>query len=486
MRFALFLLICFSFPYCFAQTNPMEYFYKGRCETPDFAALAVLENQHCPRSIAFEGKEYGDLGDEYEEYEKQICTSRYQIIRILDAVSDTLNKKYLEIKEKPVLSNFRHRPMLIFGKHKNGIIQIEGREEISEYFDPFSFYEPIINYQNLEFFPIVGHLYEIYGLHSIGTPYYSLKNLDSLDKVYYSEYLMPYYKQHVEVAGKNFGELLLRLTQNRKPIKATKINNKFTALGAIESVRPASDPKRANFYELNVTIETIFKNDAKIDSNIAIFIDKEYLPLGWGCLPLNSLSLYYRTPFYLFGDLKDGSLFIDSLVSTRDIFVFKDTVYDISMGLLFKELLTYFLPSNISFEEFKFGKRWNNPERFAKIQDGIFPESMASVPECLKKDILETAIKWEGFFGKNSYRKQIFKNKQYNEDVESLFSLSFLNEFRCRNLDVGFAPFMVIDSIVEIGKGGIHIFTSNYGKERPCERCKKEFIPRGYGVWGRK
>jgi hypothetical protein len=451
----------FSLSCCFAQTNPTKYLYEGHCEIPDFAALAVLEKQYCPNPVAIKNYEYY----EYKEYENQICTSRYRIIRILDAAPDMVKKEYIEAKEKPVLFNFRHRPMLIFGKYKNGIIQIEGQEEMSEYFDYFNSEGFYIEYQNLEFSPLVGHLGEVYSLHSIGTPYYSLKNLDSLDMIYYNEYLMPLYKLHVEAAGKNFGELLLRLTQNREPIKAVKIKNEFAALGAIKNIRLASDSKRANLYELNLVIETIFKNDAKIDSNITIFIDKNRLPTGWGCMPLNSL---YKKPFYLFGNSKDGSLLVDSLISTRDKFIFGDTIYDISMGFPFKEMLAYFLPSNISLEEFEFGRSWKHlfaaPENSAEIQKGIFSASAASVPECLRKDITNVAIKWEDFFGKNSYRRRILKNGRYNREVKSLlWGFSFLNEFRCRRPD-----------------------SWPIKKDEICVRCHTPFTSNGEGVWGNK
>ena len=113
VRLSLFLLAFLGFSYCFAQTNPMEYFYKGLYDKaiPDFAALAVLERQNCPLDI---------------ENEEQICTSRYRIIRILDAKLNVIKKEYIEAKEGPVFPYFRHRPVLIFGKHKDGHLQIEG------------------------------------------------------------------------------------------------------------------------------------------------------------------------------------------------------------------------------------------------------------------------------------------------------------------------------------------------------------------------
>jgi hypothetical protein len=439
----------------------MKYFYEGRCEIPDFAALAVLESQNCPNSIVIKDYEYY----EYKEYKEQICTSRYRIIRILDAVSEDFKKEYLEAKEKPVFSNFRHRPMLVFGKYKNGMIQIEGHEEMREYFDPFNHSRFIIYYQNLEFMPLVGHLSAVYLLHSIGTPYYNINNLDSIDIMSYNEYLKPFFRQLVEYAGKDFGKLLLRLIHNREPIKATKIKNGFAALGVIKNVRSVGDAKQAELYELSLGIETVFKNNAKIDSNIAIFIDKDHLPLGWSCQPLEHFLM--RKPFYFFGDLKNGSLLIDSLTSTRDVFVFGDTIYDISMGLPFRELLAYFLPSNMSFEEFEFGKKWENLFKHSSSSAAI-----VSKPECLKKDIMQVGIKWIDFFADSARSKRIYNN-QYNRDIESLFDdYSVLDEFRCREP----APddFIYIDNLKPFPK-----------KEEACVVCHQPLNLKGKGIWGK-
>jgi hypothetical protein len=340
MKFTLFLLVFFSFPCCFAQTNPMEYLYESRSEVPDFAALAVLERQNCPNPVALS----------YERYKEQICTSRYRIIKVLDAASDTLRKEYIEVKEKPRLPYFRHRPMLIFGKHENGMIQIKEYEETGGYFFPSKEIDFINDTDN---FPL-DTAYLGYMLRSIGAPYHDLRNLDSIDIMFY-KYWMPFFKDNVEKAGKNFGELQQRLIQNREPIKAIKIKNDFAALGTIKSMRSASNSEQANLYEINVTIETIFKNDAKIDSNTAIFIYREHLPLNWDC-PASEFLFLKRKYFYLFGDLKDGNLFIDSLIFPRDAFVFGDTIYDMSMGFPPKELFAYFLPSNVSFEELEFGE----------------------------------------------------------------------------------------------------------------------------------
>ncbi|MDR3001082.1 MAG: hypothetical protein LBU89_07445 [Fibromonadaceae bacterium] len=361
----------------------MEYFYKGRCEEiiPDFAALAVLEKQSCP-PILENKKDWDRLWEGVT-----ICTSRYRIIRVLDAVSDTLKKEYIEVKEKPVHPYWRHRPMLIFGSYEDGMIRIKGREETREYFDHFNYRESewggVLSLFS-KFLVFFGFSSDIYALHSVGTPYYNVKNLDSIDMLFYYEYLMPKVKYHVDIAGKEFSELQKHLTQNRTSVKATKIKNDFAALGIIRNMRLVDDPKQAKFYELNVIIESISKNDAKINSNIAIYINKEHLPPSWGCLP--HLNFLYKTPFYFFGDFKDGSLVIDSLVSPQDAFVFGDTIYDISMGLPFKKLVTYFLPSNISFEELEFHNKW-----------GYIVEGFSDLPECLRKDIVEITAKREDF-----------------------------------------------------------------------------------------
>jgi hypothetical protein len=409
---AKFLFICFGFSLCFAQINPMGYFYRYLDEEniPDFAALAVLERQNCPLGIMDE---------------EQICTSRYKIVRILDAKSDTMKKEYVEAKEKPVFPYFRHRPVLIFGKYKDGYLQIEGYEDMREYFGDFTcYFRNCIESRDLDFYPFVGLFGDIYAFHSIGTPYYDTKNLDSVDMLYYNEYLVPYIRHGVEVAGKNFDELLLRLTKNRTPIKAAKIKNDFVALGAIKKMRPFND----SIYELSVKIETVFKNDAKIDSSIPIFLDINRLKLGWGCQPFD-YYLKWDKAFYFFGNSIDGSLVIDSLVSPQDIFVFADTVYDISMGFPFEELISYFFPSNISIEEFRFGKRWRYLD-FTKIRKGKIPESMASMPECLKNDIIKIAIKWEDYW--DNYKKRPREKPKFDWSLYKLPMLGYDDMFRCR------------------------------------------------------
>ena len=425
------LFLCISF--CFAQIDPMKYFYKNRCEEaiPDFAALAVLEKQNCPSNF------------KREEAEDRACISRYRIIHILDAKFNTLRKEYLEVRERRVSSAFRHRPMLIFGKYNNGIIQIEGYEETREYFDRLAGAME----QRFEFLHLLGHSSEIYAFHSIGSPYYRVENLDSIDKIFYEKFLMTEKKLYVKAAEKDFDKLWQRLTQNRTPIKATKIKNSFAALGVIKNMSLASNSKQAKFYELSMAIETIYKNDAKIDSNVTILIDKTHLPPTWSCLPLISLS---RTPFYLFGNLKNNNLIIDSLVSTQDAFIFGDTLYDISIGLPFEELISYFLPLNISFEEFKFNERL----RLSK--------SAIHLPECLRKDAIETNAKWEDFFAK----RQIFLNnvKLERHDVNPFL----YDKFRCEKPDYDHIPPQS---------------SKDYETEEKSCVCRFD-LREGEGVWG--
>jgi len=434
MRLTIFLFICFNFSLCFAQkipkeelirrrceesipdfaalaVNPMEYFYRGLCENLDFAALAVLENQNCPQPVTLS----------YKEYKEQTCTSRYRIIKVLDAVSDTLKKKHLEVKEKPVSPYFRHRPILIFGKHENGILQVKEYEEIRGYFFPcYEEVECISGCSYIRNFSLLDTNIVAYMFHTIGTPYHDLKHLDNVDIIFY-EYWTQIFKRRIEKAGKDFNEFQRRLVQNREPIKAIKIKNDFVALGAIKNVHPTSAAKQSNFYELNVAIETIFKNDAKIDSNTAIFINKEHLPLNWSCLASKELFLQDK-PVYLFGNLKDGNLFIDSLIFPRDAFVFGDTIYDISMGFPLKELITYILPSNLSFDELEFGS----------ITQTLWSgEYEVNGPECLKKDIVKMSIKYKDFYKDDRAIKEI---ESLDEKIKELLieSYSFYH-FRCPN-----------------------------------------------------
>ena len=474
VRFFLFLLICFSFSYCFAQINSIDYFYEGQCENPDFAALAVLESQRCPLPVPKYERFEDSFSEEHKEYyDWQTCTSRYRILRVLDAASDTLKKEYLEAKEKPVLPYYRHRPMLIFGKHKNGMIQIEGREETGEYFDNSnSWWESGMATQYIEFSTFLADSKEIYALHSIGTPYYNFKNLDRIDTMYYADYLLPRMKFEAEVAGKNFSELLLRLNYKRTPIKTVKIKNNFAALGTIKNVRIDGNSGQSKFYRVSLAIETVIKNDAKINSNTAIYMDKNYLPPDWICTHDDPEA---KRPFYFFGDLKDGSLFIDSLVSTRDTFVFGDTLYDISMGIPFEELVSYFLPPDISIEELKFGNCWDDSYYFENLRNGIIPKSLASKPDSLIKAISEIAVKWVSIDNKLKQRRKTFikENMGYPGDPFLSRFISY-KKFRCGK-DEWHLPPMTAE---EYGQ-----FMEDY-YSRPCEHCKAKFTPKKYGVWG--
>lgn len=476
----LFFFLCFS--YCLAQTNPMNYFCEGRCENPDFAALAVLERQQCPNPVpSYKDLKFGDYysTEEYFEYTEQTCASRYRILSVLDATSDAFRKKYLgeeylEAREKLVSPYYRHRPMLIFGKNKNGTIHIDGFEEPSEYFGyPYNS-ALYMESQSSEFIFFLAESSEIYALRSLGSPYYTVKNLDILDTMFYIDYLLPRMRPDTEAAGKNINELLLRLTKNRAPVKASKIKNGFAALGVINSVRPTTEPEQVNFYELSLGIETVIKNDAKINPTIVIYIDKSHLPPDW---KLCSSESYYkrRTPFYFFGDLRDGSLIIDSLASTRDVFAFGDTVYDVSMGIPFEELIAFFLPPNISLEELGFGYCWNGLGylKFAEIRDGIINGSwLISEPDSLRKAVVEIAEKL--VFIDNKRNQRGGKRKEITSSpFLGLYPMPLGGSFRCRNVSWYLAM---------LPKG----IDPNYYK-KPCERCKEPFIlSKREGVWGRK
>jgi hypothetical protein len=454
----------------------MEYLYESRCELPDFAALAVLESQHCPLSVPKYEKLEDTYSKEYKEYMEQTCTSRYRILHILDAASDAFKKEYIEAKEKPVFPYYRHRPMLIFGKHKNGTTQIEGREETREYFEFTNSRKTEVFLDDIKFSPLEPSY--MYALHSIGTPYYDVKNFDRLDTMFYADYLQPRIKFEAEAAGKNFGELLLRLIYNRTPIKAAKIKNTFAALGTIKNARLAGDSGQPTFYELRLAIETVIKNDAKIDSNAAIYMDKTLLPPDWRCPP--EIDDEREKPFYFFGDLKGGNLVIDSLASTRDAFVLGDTIYDISMGIPFEELVSYFLPSNMSLEELKLGNCWDEFSYFSELRDGIIPKPLTSKPDSLIKAVSEIAEKWAFFDNKDKQRLERIKCTNFFPSTPFFFKFGY-DSFRCRGSSLHLPHIIDADSIV-----GSRIYISNsYFYPKTCEHCKIQFNPKYYGVWGK-
>jgi len=440
MRLTFYIFVFLSLSCCFAQTNSMEYFYECQSEISNFAALAVLEKQNCPRPVYLS----------YEKYKEQTCTSRYRIIKVLDAASDTLRKEYIEVKEKPVSPYFRHRPMLIFGKHENDIFEVKKYEEVRGYFYPIIHKDEIRPIFDVDNSPRDTGSY-FYTLHSIGSPYHNLKNLDSIDIIFY-KYLMPEVKYAVKKAKKDFGKLQQRLFQNRDSIKAIKIKNDFAALGIIKNMRSANVPKQASLYELNITIATVFKNDAKLDSNIAIYIDRKHFPLNFDCLASETFLLT-RKPFYFFGNLKDGSLFIDSLIFPRDAFVFGDTIYDISMGLPLKELFSYFLPSNTSIDELE----------FAEIIRAL---DWSEESECMKKDIERTLKIWIDVFDYYNKEYEIAEVQKMKANVieyldeetrKLLQEPPSLNYFRCP------------------------LRRQNKGSRLCCQSNLKS-----YGVWGRK
>jgi hypothetical protein len=413
MRFILFILLCFSFSYCFHPVLTRKTLC-GKKNIPDFAALVVLESQSCPFPFPMDRTDI-EFYRKHSKYEKQICTSRYRVIQVLHTVSDTIKKEYFEVKDNPVYPHFRHRPILISGRYKNGIIKIELYKETRDFFLFSNLYFKYNSFSPYIYF----HEAEIYAIHSIGTPYYDAKNFDSVDMKFYDEFLIPNLKFRLRNSGKDLNELWQRLNQNRIPIKATKIKNDFAALGTIKAIHPINDINQTKLYELNVEMKMVFKNDTKIDSNITILIDKERLPLNWSCLPL---SFLYGINFYFFGDLKNGNLVIESLDSMQDTFVFGDTIYDVSMGLSFDELLSYFLPLKISLEEFKFGMSVEYD--LDRLQEGVIPKSMVFVSECLIGDIKKMAIKLLNFTDEE-HNEQLLKKAVYN--IPHLWRWLFMN-----------------------------------------------------------
>jgi len=376
----------------------MEYWYHGYCKEKflDFAALAVFEGQSCPPPPVKKGKD-------------SLCTSRYRIIRVMYSASDTLKKDYIEVKERPLIPQLRYRPMLIFGNYNNGMIQVKGYEDTREYFLPLTHlqYYPWVLGQTLGNTLVSGRRefsgYDMYTFHSIGTPYYNVGALDSTEKIYYNEYLIPGIEMGVKRAGKDFNELWRRLTQNRTDVKAAPIKNDFATLGIIEDMRIVEDSGQKKMCVLDIGMETILKNKTGADS-IAMCKDYVNCPpknsivtmCKYGdCLPITSMLKLQ----YFFGDFKRDTLIMDSFVSTRDIFVFGDTIYDISMGFPYEEFLTYFLPSDLSVNEILANHfrpipidRWSPTQRdhLISITTDKIVSVMESQPE--QKEFIDAAI----------------------------------------------------------------------------------------------
>jgi hypothetical protein len=391
----------------------LKYWYYGYCKDkfPDFAALAVFESKSCPP---------------INNGKPSLCTSRYRIIRILDAVSDTLKKEYIEVKEALLLPHFRYRPILIFGNYNNGVIQINGYEEVREYFSPHMhmghFSRVLTNVE--ETIKITGDVLDqiaisVYSFHSIGNPYYNANTLDSVERIYYNEYLIPEMKIKIESVGKNFNELWQRLTKNRTDIKTAVIRNDFAALGIVKNMYSIEDSNLKKKCMLDVEFETIIKNKTMIDSNITIY--------KYGDCP--SITTILR-PQYLFGNIMRDSLLIGSFVSTQNAFVFGDTIYDISMGFPFEEFLAYFLPSDLSVGEYVLSVSFKN--EYIKYGIRVLPEP---------KTLIEAAILKE-----DSLRRDLLKKRNQKEIAQPsenflwsdnhLFGYAAIergfNRFRCR------------------------------------------------------
>jgi hypothetical protein len=404
----------------------LDYWYHGYCKDmfPDFAALAVFEDQSCPQVQ----KKNGD----------SLCVSRYRIIRVLDAASDTLRKEHITVKEKSLLPQFRYRPILIFGKYTNGTIQIKGYEDVREYFSPF------INWWELSWInddlSDFGHedlnrvtdfgstdltQYDIYAFHSIGTPYYNANTLDSMERMYYNEYLIPAIKIRLENAGKDFNKLWRCLTQNRTKVKAAPIKNDFAALGAIKNMRVVENFQQTKMCVLDIVLETIIKNKTNVSPNITM--------CKYGDCPSINTMLKQQ---YLFGDFKRNIMVIDTFIPTNDIFVFGDTIYNISMGFPFVEFLEYFLPSDLSVVEEE-SAHYFRP----KYMNNILPQEIRSVNESLpeeQKKFIEAAILKENRLMPDLRKKQEVrwyppKNKVYAQQFGYRAVIREFNRYRCRN-----------------------------------------------------
>jgi hypothetical protein len=393
----------------------LEYWYYGYCKDmfPDFAALAVFESQSCP-SVKNE--------------KAFLCTSRYKIIRVLDSTSDTLKKEYIEVMEALLLPHFRYRPVLIFGNYNDGVIQINGYEDVREYFSPHMrmghFSRMLTNAEETR--RVTGGVLDqiaiaAYSFHSIGSPYYNANSLDSIEKIYYNEYLIPEMKTKIESVGKNFNELWQRLTQNRTDVKTTPIRNDFVALGIVKNMNAVKDSGLEKKCILDVEFETIIKNKTGIDSTITV--------CKYGDCP--SITTVLR-PQYFLGDIKRDSLIIESFTSTQNTFVFGDTIYDISMGFPFEEFLAYFLPSDLSVGEYVLSVNFKN--EYIKYGIRVLPEPKTHIEAAiLKEDSLRHDLL------KKRERKEIAqpsKNFLWSDNV--LFGYGAIehgfNRYRCRRI----------------------------------------------------
>jgi hypothetical protein len=358
----------------------MDYWYHGYCKDkfPDFVALAVFESQSCPPV-------QGSNGD-------SLCVSRYLVISVLGSASDTLKKEYIEVKEYPLLPCFRYRPMLIFGNYNNGTIQIKGYEDVREYFFP------IIRQGVLSVNHSIGHdilqfvahteyngfsLYDLYSLHSIGTPYYNADAIDSMERKYYNEYLIPEVKFSMGYFGKDINKLLRRLTQNRTKVKAIPIKNNFAVLGMIKNMCAIKDSRQKKKCILDIVPETIIKTRTNMDSSIIIYKYGD-------CPSLTSMM----TPMYFLGNFKSDSIVIEKIISPLDAFVFEDTIYEISMGFPFDEFLTYFIPLKLSVDDYVLNFYFEDSEYMSASMREEIISVVKSQPE-QKKRIDAAIIKFK-------------------------------------------------------------------------------------------
>jgi hypothetical protein len=437
---------------CFAQASPMDYWYvycKDRYEA-EFVALAVLDDQRCPWWKPKHREEWEP------KYRKTICNSRYKIISVLHSTDSTFKKEFVEAKGIMLKPTYRHRPMLIFGYFKNGKIEIVGYEDPRRYLYRLSEDAYLVRtMDNSGYAYKIIHPIDVDALRAIGTPYYEHGKFDNLDKMYYNKFLMPIIKISVKhFAKKDVNELWQRLAQNRTEVKTTPINSRVAALGTIRGMRSVDDFDEIKYCEMDVAIEVVLKNEA----NAELSSPATMYQVG-DCQPLK----YLWNPGYLFGDVKDNRLVIDSLVLPYDVFVWGDTVYDISMGLPYEELFSYLLPSDISFSDLELERRFSHDGKSCFDDDNCklpYPykpigtddnttigdvyyvpvlgrafmpaKNMLSVNQ--KKDVAEVIQKVH-FREEPPYPYEKESRKMYDNKARSLFFLRNMPRYRCYRLD---------------------------------------------------
>jgi hypothetical protein len=153
-------------------------------------------------------------------------------------------------------------------------------------------------------------------------------------------------------------------------------------------------------------------------------------------------------PQYFLGDIKNEGIVIEKIVSPLDAFVFGDTIYDISMGFPFDEFLTYFIPLNLSvddyilnlyFEDSDFTLAFirkeimsvveSQPEQKKRIDDAIIRFNLAA--DSLRRgDSLNGIDASREFFEQKrgiELRRKIFEKPFGSKAITGNF-----NKYRCR------------------------------------------------------